>query len=257
MIRERRPNLFPAFVGAAALHAGLAAFAWLMWPKEISDLIVSAVPVTIVSDAPATAPDISMDPPAAEPAPEEVAEAPPPPPEPVPPEPTPAPPEKLTPDPAPKKKKADPPRQTPRQAERSDRWIEDLASDLSRNAKKLRPDAPPAKKSGGAPERGPLSITGQVALDALTRRLTENWNLNCGAAGFDQINPVVRFRLSEQGELVDGPRVVGGRSDPAWRTGAQRALNAVRAGEPYRGLPAELLNRNIEIAFRAEVACQG
>lgn len=255
MIREQRPNLSLALVGSLALHAGLAALAFVMWPKEVSDLVVSAVPVTIVSDAPATAPDIADEPPAAEPTPEPAAEAPPPPPEPAPREPTPAPPKKLTPQPAPKK--APTPPRTSREASFDPEAFSESFTPKTRRKSEPTPAPAPAKKTGGAPQRGPLSITGQVALDALTRRLTENWNLNCGSQGFALINPVVRFRLDDRGELVDGPRVVGGSSDPTWRAGAQRALNAVRAGEPYRDLPPELLNRNIEIAFKAEVACRG
>ena len=65
LARERRDNMLPALVGAAILHAGVAAFFLLQPPQPPTDLTISAVPVNIVSDVPATAPSDLPEPPAA------------------------------------------------------------------------------------------------------------------------------------------------------------------------------------------------
>lgn len=262
MRRERRPNLFPAFAGALALHAGVFAFALWKWPEETRNLALSAVPVTIVSDAPASAPVISPEPPAEAPAEEapaetDLAEAPPPPPEPTPPEPAPTPPKKVTPAPAPKATKPAPPKKTPPRKETSldlDAIAERYADAAPRRPTKPSP-APPAKKAGGALTIGELSSTGKVALNALTDKLQRLWSPNCGVSGADDVRPRVRFTLDGDGRLVGAPLLLDRRADAVWRVGADRAVAAVRRGEPYDDLPDELLNQEITITFRGDLAC--
>lgn len=253
----------PALVGAALLHAGVAAFFLLQPPQPPTDLTISAVPVNIVSDVPATAPSDLPEPPAAAaaemtPAEETPAEAAPPPPAPTPPVPTPAPPKKLTPTPAPKPVKPTPARPS---REMNADSILDSAADGPAKARRSppRPQTPPTKaadRPGGAANAGPVSSTGQVALGALTRRLQENWILACDS-GADKVVARVRFRLSSTGQLIDGPDLVDRQPGSVWQAAAERATRAVRASAPFTNLPDELLNRDIVIKFNGESACRG
>ncbi len=266
MRRQRRSSLFPAFLGALALHAGVFAFALWQWPQETRKLALSAVPVTIVSDIPASAPVIAPEPPgevAAEEAPlePEVVETPPPPqqPEPTPPEPAP-PPKKLTPapTPSPAPKKTAPPKKSPPPKKQASLDLDAIAERYA-DATPRRPTrpspSPPAKKAGGALTPGDLSATGKVALNALTNKLQRLWSPNCGVTGADEVRPRVRFTLDGDGNLVGEPQLLDRRQDPVWRVGADRAVAAVRRGEPYDDLPDELLNQEITITFRGDLAC--
>jgi hypothetical protein len=262
LARERRDNMLPALVGAAILHAGVAAFFLLQPPQPPTDLTISAVPVNIVSDVPATAPSDLPDPPAVPaaemaPAEETPAEAAPPPPAPKPPVPTPAPPKKLSPTPAARPVK--PPPSRPSREMNADSILDSAASGKAQERRPARPVTPPAKaaeRPGGAPNQGPISSTGQVALGALTRRLQENWILACDS-GADKVVARVRFRLSSTGQLIDGPDLVDRQSGTVWQAAAERATRAVRASAPFTNLPDELLNRDIVIKFNGESACRG
>ncbi|HYE42529.1 MAG TPA: hypothetical protein VEA15_03970, partial [Caulobacteraceae bacterium] len=133
--------------------------------------------------------------------------------------------------------------------------IADSLSD-AKARRPVKPPANPAPKAGGAPQTGPLSSTGQVALDGLIRRLNETWLPNCDTPGADDVKPRVRFRLSSDGELVGAPTVLDRQPGGVFTAAADRAVRAVRAGEPYDNLPDELLNREIIIRFNGELACR-
>lgn len=282
MTPEAKPNRFPAIAAAVVLHAGLIALAAYAWPEENTPITISSVPVQIVSDMPATAPDISMEAPAeaaVEPVaePVEVAEAPPPPPPapaPTPPQPAPAPPKKLTPTPTPKPTPTPPPKAAPAPKPKPksappkppakpapsfdlDSISESLADAKARRPNRPRQAAQTTPKTGGAPQKGPLSSTGKVALDALIGRLNETWLPNCDAAGADAVKPRVRFRIGDDGRLISGPTVLDRQSGSVWTAAADRAVRAVRAGAPYDNLPSELLNQDITITFNGERACSG
>lgn len=269
MTPEARPNRWPAILVAAALHVGLFVLAVYFWPKEPArPLTVSSVPVQIVSDAPATAPTIAPDAPAEAPVTpaEEVVEAveppppPPPTPTPTPPEPRPTPLKKLTPAPTPTKAKPTPPKPAPAKRNAPAFDPSSIADSLSdaKARRPARPNPPRAEtKAGGAPQQGPLSSTGKVALDALIRRLNETWLPDCSASGVDEIKPRIRFRIDGEGRLSSGPTVLDRQPGGVFTAAADRAVRAVRAGEPYDNLPVELLNQDITITFNGERACRG
>ena len=260
-MRERRNNLLPGLLGAVILHAGVAALALLVFPKETRELLVQSVPVTIIADATPTAPVNLPSPPEPappvpepEPEPEPVVETPPPPP-PTPTPPVKAPPKKLspTPTPTPKKERPTPPRTKEAPTFDPDSFSESFTPKKRRTAPPA--ETPPPKKAGGAPTPGPISSAGRESLGIITRQLQENWLLNCNADGLARINPIVAFRIDDRGRLIGEPKLVDAQSDGAWMASARLAVAAVRATAPFRDVPAELVNRELRITFRAERAC--
>jgi protein TonB len=257
MARERRDNIAPALVAAAALHAGLFAAFLLFQPQVERQLIVSSVPVTIVSDAPATSPDEGADIPEAAPveqvAPEEVA---PPPPPPAPP--TPAPTPKPTPKPTPTPIKPPPTKAHPT-PQVSDNWLDSVADGPAKPRRAAAPPvaAPPKKenRAGGAANRGPLPLTGRASLALISRQIARNWTLNCNASDLDGIKPVFRFRLNSEGRLVGRPEYLRGDPDPN-QANANRALAAMRATEPYDDVTDDLVGPTLQLTFDAAKACR-
>jgi outer membrane biosynthesis protein TonB len=244
----RRQSLAPAVVGSVLLHAGLFAFALLRWPTETRAVIASAVPVTIVSTMPAAPPPVPEAQPEAEPATEapaaEPEPAPPPPPAPAP-TPTPA----VTPKPTPKPEPAKP---TPPKSQAAGLNLDQLLDTLPK-AKSAK--AAPAKAASNVPAPAVASAATGPAINALSAKLTRLWNPNCGVEGANAIVVKVRFTLSSQGRVVEGPSLVERRGDPVWTAAADRALAAVRKGEPYTELPPELLNQRITVNFNGDRAC--
>lgn len=257
--RERRGNLAPGLVAAALLHAGLFA-AFVLWaPEATRRVIVSSVPVTIVSDAPATAPDNTNDIPEAAPPELEIAEeeATPPPPAPAPPVPTPAPkPTPPKPTPTPIKPPPTKARPTPQV---SDNWLDSVADGPAKPRRTSRPavDAPVKKENrpGGAARPGPLSLTGKASLALISRQVARNWTLNCNAGDLDQINPVLSFRLNNQGRLVGSPTYVRGDPDPS-HANATRAIAAMLASDPFDDVSDDLVGPELRLTFNAAKACR-
>jgi hypothetical protein len=254
---ERRGNLTPALLAAAALHVGVAALFLLYYtPAAHDEMIVSSVPVTIVSDAPATAPENIPDIPSEPPA-ELVAEAPPPPPTPAPapPEPTPAP--KLTPRPAPTPPKTPPPK--PASTKASDSLCLDcIASAPAKARRQAAPPAPPKTEArrGGAPNRGELSLTGRASLALIARQVARNWVLTCSAPNLSEINPVLQFRLNDSGSLVGAPVYVRGDPEPG-HPNASRAIAAMQQTDPFGDVTDDLVGPTLQLTFHAAEACRG
>jgi hypothetical protein len=257
--RERRGNLTPALVAAALMHAGLFAAFLIYAPKGDREMIVSSVPVTIVSDAPATAPTPELDVPEAAPEQLTVEEAPAPPPPPPPTPPTPAPTPKPTPKHTPTPVKPPPTKARP-QPQVNDNWLDSVASGPARPRRPAtRPpvDAPVKKenRAGGAPNPGPLSLTGRASLALISRQIARNWTLNCGAGDIDEIKPVFRFRLNSEGRLVGRPEYVRGDPDPN-HANANRAMAAMRQTEPFMDVTDDLVGPTLQLTFDAAKACR-
>lgn len=254
MASERRGNITPALVAAALLHAGVFAAFLVFAPQADRQLIVSSVPVTIVSDAPATAPMDGADIPEAAP-PELVVEeeATPPPPAPAPPVPAPAP--KLTPRPTPKPVKPPPAKPTP---QANDNWLDNVADGPAKPRRSARPavNAPPKKENrpGGAPNRGALSLTGKASLALISRQVARNWLLDCGAPNLQEINPVLQFKLNDAGELMGTPTYI--RGDPtSGHAYANRAIAAMQRTQPFGDVTDDLVGPTLQLTFNATKAC--
>lgn len=100
-MRLRSPQSWPGVLGSVALHAGVAALAFMSWPEKQDDPtpLVASVPVSIVSEA--TVQAAAADNPQPEPSPDNAATAPVQQPDPAPPIPEPTPPQPSPPQPSP------------------------------------------------------------------------------------------------------------------------------------------------------------
>jgi len=259
MLRERRDSMLPALVAAALLHAGIAALFLVYAPEATHELIVSSVPVTIVSDAPATAPQDIPDVPSEPPAEVAVEAAPPPPPPPVaaPPEPKPAP--QVKPTPTPKPTPVKPPARPKPTPAVSDNWLDSVADGPATPRKPTRTTAAPPKPEshpGGAPNRGPVSLTGKASLALISRQVSRKWSPNCNASNLDDINPVIRFQLDSTGRLVGDPTYMSGDPAAAHANGSM-AIAAMRQAAPFDDVTDDLVGRTLELTFRASKVCAG
>lgn len=209
-------------------------------------------------------PDAQPEPPTPEPspAPPEPAPAPQPAPQPkapkAPPTPAPqpapkAPPPKPAPTPAPK---APPPPKTPPAKPTPAR--PDPGFDLDALAASLQKNRP--QKSSGAARSAADKGMAQIEADlraraaegdsraaindftsAVADQLGRAWRPNCGVEGTSTLRIRVRLRLNRDGSLIDAKLVdypsEASISDPVTRAAATRALSAVSASAPFRGLP--------------------
>lgn len=260
---SRRVEVSPAALGSLALHVGVAAAFMISWGDR--DLKVGAVvPVTIVSSAPDAdtrpaeqAPEVQT---AAteEPVPEAPPEPVPPPPKPTPPVPTPkaaAKPAEKAPAPTPAKPAAKP-------VEKAFD-LDALAASLtkpSRNAP-ARPSSAP--KGPTRPETAPVArqtvgsgLAAGAAVTGMTEELQRRWNPNCEVEGGRDVMVRVTFQLGVSGQVVGDvtPQIQGART-PVATAGAERAVRAVYAAAPFRGLPREFYGDRIAVNFNAREAC--
>jgi len=262
---SRRIEVSPAALGSLGLHVAVAAAFMISWGQR--DLKVgSVVPVNIVSSAP------SSDTRPAEQAPETqeaatetpVAEAPP---EPAPPPPQPAPPPPPPPTPAPKAapkpaEKAPPAKAPARPAEKS-LDLDALSASLTRPARNApqRPSAAPkgATQAETAPVARQTAGTGLaagLAVQGLQEDLQRRWNPNCDVVGGRDVLVRVVFRLRVGGQVIgDVKHEVRSAPGPVAQAGAERAVRAVYAAAPFRGLPREFYGDAIAVNFNAREAC--
>lgn len=283
----------PSFLLSILLHVGLVLLVFVGWISTPKPLKVSSVPVTVISDMPsrqmAEAPvdELAVKTPEPIPQPEPVPPQPSPAPQPVPtpvqpkpvpapPKPVPAPPKPVAkPTPAPPDKnglkKVDPtpvkkpaPTQaakpTPAKAKPQDDFLSRLAATPSQAPTKRQASASTQKTTGqSAVGSGPADAGLKTEMNALTQRLNKLWLLNCDVPGSQDVAPEIRFTLSPNGRVIDGPIWVNKRGDPIWQAGANLALAAVNKGQPnaYLDLPPGLYNRPLKIIFDAQKACQG
>ncbi|MFZ5720524.1 MAG: energy transducer TonB [Pseudomonadota bacterium] len=252
----RRFEISPAAIGSVALHAAVAAAFMISWGAR--DLRVgSVVPVNIVSSAP----DIDTRP--AEQGPETLPamtedpmlEAPL----------DPAPPPEL---PAPAAKAAEPatkapaPRPAPKQAE-SSFDLDALAESLTRPARN-QPQRPSAAQKGASrPETAPTArqtagtgLAAGAALQGLAEELQRRWNPNCEVEGGGNVVVRTVFQLGVGGQVVgDVKAEIQGARTPVSQAAADRAVRAVYAAAPFRGLPRDFYGQRIAVNFNAREAC--
>ncbi|ESQ83524.1 hypothetical protein AEAC466_12675 [Asticcacaulis sp. AC466] len=288
----------PSLLMSLVLHAALVLLAFITWTHTPKPLVVNSVPVQIISDMPsrqmAEAPvdELAVKTPAPVPQPEPVPPKPtpappqpvpepikpvakptptpakptptPPKPTPQPPKPTPAPPDKnglkkVEPAPAKTPPQKQPAKPAPKKAPADD-LLSRLAATPSQAPTKRQAQASTQKTTGlSAQGSGPADAGLKAEVSALTSRLNKLWLLNCDVPGSDQVSPEIRFTLSPNGRVTDGPTWVNKRNDPVWQAGANLAMAAVNKGQPnaFLGLPEGLYNRPIKITFNAQAACRG
>jgi protein TonB len=261
MARERR-NLGPALVVSLAVHAGAVALALFYLPKEGPKLpFGSAVPVTIVSDAPMT--DVAeaaqgpeeLDALTEEPLPEI------PPAVVAPPDPIPAPvPEKTPAKPAEKPKPAPSPTPKPKKVAELDfdaleKRVQKAGGGKPQSGGEKKgparpPTAPQPRPDGKGTGVNASSIAGLV--DELQRR----WNPNCEVEGGSRVKLTVQIRVAPSGQLLEPPKIIRGLSnEPMVQAAATRARLAVTSSVPFRNLPDEYYGEALNLTFDAQKAC--
>jgi outer membrane biosynthesis protein TonB len=185
------------------------------------------------------------------------------PPEPVPPPPTPAPPV-----PTPKATKPAekaPVTPTPKATRPAEKAfdLDALAQSLTTPARNApqRPSAAP--KGPSRAETAPVArqtagsgMAAGLAVQGLTEELQRRWNPNCDVEGGRDVQVRVTFMLGVGGQVVGdvGSQIQGPRT-PVAQAGADRAVRAVYAAAPFRGLPREFYGDRIAVNFNAREAC--
>jgi protein TonB len=285
-----RTNRFPSLLASFVLHAGLLLAAYITWPLWSKKVEFSeAVPVTIVAQAPSAdvRPADKADQVQTAATPEPTPEAPlaPPLPEPAPePKPTPPPPPAPAPKPQPQPLTPKPPPPQPEQPPKAKPQalnLDQLAAPSKAKSSKANSSAldlsalaaPPKGAKSNAP-KGPAraetdflarlavghatALSGD-AMSALQSKLNRLWNPNCEVEGGAGVQVRVEMKLSSNGYLVGQPTLVSqagsGIGGSVVEASAQRALSAVKQGEPYTEIPREGPH-DIILNFNAKRACQ-
>jgi outer membrane biosynthesis protein TonB len=249
-------------LGSIGLHVAVAAAFMITWGNR--DLKVgSVVPVTIVSNAPDadTRPAVQgpevQEAATEEPVPEAPPEPAPPPPQPTPPIPTP----KAAPTPTPKAPA--PAAKTPAKPAEKSFDLDALAASLkapARNAPQ-RPSA--AAKGPSRAETAPVArqtvgtgLAAGAAMQGLAEELQRRWNPNCDVEGGRDVVVRVIFQMGVGGQVVgDVTSQIQGPRTPVAQAAADRAVRAVYAAAPFRGLPREFYGDRISVNFNAREAC--
>jgi outer membrane biosynthesis protein TonB len=271
----------PSFLLSILLHVGLVLLVFVGWISTPKPLKVSSVPVTVISDMPsrqmAEAPvdELAVKTPEPIPQPEPVPPQPTPaPPQPVPtpikpaakpiptpPKPAPVPPDKnglKKPEPTPVKKPVPmPAKPTPK---KEDDFLTRMAATPSQAPTRRAPSASTQKTTGqSAVGSGPADAGLKTEMNALTQRLNKLWIFQCDVPGSREVVAEIRFTLSPNGRVIEGPVWLNKRNDPVWVAQASLAMAAVNKGQPnaYLDLPAGLYNRPLKITFDAQKACVG
>jgi outer membrane biosynthesis protein TonB len=293
---EARDDLRPAIAASALLHATVIVATLIAWPNwaKPTRLTANAVPVTVVNYSPtpdirpAEEADKAEEATAPEPTPEAPVEppAPPTPPTPAPPKPTPPAPAPPAPKPTPTPptaKTPPAPTPTPKPAPKLD--LNALAAsrpqpqiaharqalDLDALAASSQRKPNPRANAAAGPPRPETDFIARLAQGAaqglsadeaglLASKLNKLWNPNCGVEGAANVVVKVEMRLSPQGMLTSPPRLIEqtGAGGAVVAAAAQRAILAVRRGEPYSELPAARHNvwKEIVVRFDAKDACE-
>ncbi len=95
------------------------------------------------------------------------------------------------------------------------------------------------------------------ALNNLTGHITRVWRAPCDTEHGRLSHIDIRFTLSLNGRVSDGPTWTNRSGDPDEIKAADAAIAAVNQGQPYGDLPDGLYNVPISITFDAETACSG
>jgi outer membrane biosynthesis protein TonB len=259
--RARRLEVSPAALGSVGLHVAVAVVLMVQWGSR--DLKVgSVVPVTIVSSAPDTdtrpaeqGPQ-TQDAATEEPAPEA-------PPEPAPPPPQPAPPTPQAKAAKPPETAAAPAAKTPTKPAEKAFDLDALAASLTRPARN-QPQRPSAAAKGPTrAETAPVArqttgtgLAAGAALQGLAEALQKRWNPNCDVEGGRDVVVKVTFNMGIGGQVVGNPSAqIQGAATPVAQAAADRAVRAVFATAPFRGLPGEFYGQRITVNFNAREAC--
>ncbi|ESQ75544.1 hypothetical protein ABAC402_08440 [Asticcacaulis sp. AC402] len=257
------------------LHVGLLGLAYIGWTTAPKPVRVTSVAVEILSDvtsqemAPAPVDELAVNQPEPIPSEETVTPAPP---EPDP-QPVPAPQKASA--PAKPDKKPEPARKdkaplpdpkgqkkpTPDKKAAAEKTLDlDTLSATPSQSNSRRPPKANTQATNGQNQRGNADQAAGTKdeMDALTRRLSKLWYLNCDVPGTRQVKIEIWFRLSPNGRIVEGPRWANRRTDPVWVANANLAIAAVRRGEPYTDLPPALYNTDgVQPLFDAQAVCRG
>ncbi|WP_339871753.1 hypothetical protein [uncultured Brevundimonas sp.] len=257
----RRPS--PAILGSIALHAGVVALAFVTFDhRDALKPMITAVPVTIVSDMviAAAAPDNPAETPSdedASTAPVAEAEPLPTPPEPVPavpsptPTPTPRPAEPTPPraTPTPPRPTPTPPRPAPRREEPS------LDLDALAGAPRTTPNRGRAPATGQQGSGSASQATGPQST-AFFNQVYANWILPCDIPGANELRIQIDVTLSGDGRITSGPTLVSPRSDAVYRAAADGAIRALRQTAPF-DVPSGFEGGAFRPIFNTERACRG
>jgi periplasmic protein TonB len=237
-----RQSRLPALLAAIALHAAVLALV-MFTPSHLPAPVGSSVPINIVSSAPFTDTRPAVQAPqteaAAAPAPVPQAAPQPPAPEVAPPAFTQAvtqPPKVQRPVPAPQPSlHAAAPAAKPFDFNHMQQIIDNAQRNSGKPASSAaRGPARPETASQARPDAG--QGLSQSDLTGLSQLLDRLWNLQCDVGGVSSIRPFkVTFTVTMTGHLLGAPNAGGleQSSDPVTASVVRRALDAVRAVEPY------------------------
>ena len=90
----------------------------------------------------------------------------------------------------------------------------------------------------------------------MTEELQRRWNPNCNVEGGRDVLVRVTFQLGAGGQVVgDVLSQIQGVRSPVATAGAERAVRAVYAAAPFRGLPREFYGDKVAVNFNAREAC--
>jgi periplasmic protein TonB len=256
----RRIEVSPWALGSLGLHLTVAAIFMVSWGAR--DLKVGSVtPVTLV----ASLPDADTRPAEAGPETQEAAaemlapEAPIP--EPAPAPPAPVPPPKISQTPPPKVAATPAAKAPPKTETRLD--LDALAASLTAPARNAPRPAAAARTGPTRADTAPVArqtvgvglASGQAAT-GLTDELQRRWNPNCDVEGGRDVLVRVTFTLGATGQVLgDVASQIQGARTPVSIAGAERAVRAVYAAQPFRGLPRDFYGARIAVNFNAKEAC--
>ena len=250
-MRKKSFQLGPALLGSIGLHVVLIILFVVEFPHEASRLVLSAVPVEIVSQAQheaAPAPPAPESPPQPAPEPPQPQAQPQPPaaqPEPKP-EPQPAPTK-----PAPTSKPKPKPQKPQPQHEAADDNPMDLLKNLHvASAAASRSQAQPLRSPAHRPGEGRDEVSTGPDVDALRGMFGRTWSPNCPASGADNVQIGVRIHLRYDGTTSGPAEIENPRpNDPVWVAAGNRAAMAAKAIR-YRDLTPQQLRT---LADRGEI----
>jgi outer membrane biosynthesis protein TonB len=249
----------PAAIGSLALHGAVALALMISWGSR--DLKVgSVVPVTIVSSAPDrdTRPAEQADTTQSAQSEEVAPEAPP---EPVPPPPAPTPPSKATAQPAEKAPTPAPATPAPAKPAQKSLDLDSLYASLTKPARNAQASSAPkgatrAETAPAARQTVGSGLAAGAALQGLAEELQRRWNPNCEVEGGRDVVVKATFQLGVGGQVVgDVQTQIQGARTPVAQASADRAVRAVYAAAPFRGLPHEFYGERINVNFNAREAC--
>ena len=253
----RRVEVSPAALGSLALHGAAAAALMISWGSR--DLKIGAVvPVTLVSSAPDrdTRPAVQAD--ETQSAQTEAPDLQ------APPEPAPPPPATAAASPAKPPTKSStlsPTKPAPKPAEKS-LDLDNLYASLTRPARNT-PRPASAQRGPAQAETAPVArqtvgsgLAAGAALQGLVEDLQRHWNPNCDVEGGRDVVVRVTFKIGMGGQVVgEVGSELKSPATSAGKAGAERAVRAVYATAPFRGLPADLYGKVLAPTFDAREAC--